>query len=250
MAVGAPKRRVALVTFGSQVAIVGDGSQGVPRIIAGDRLNDADFVRAEALKCANGGYMSKPIGDTHEALVKEVMGLEEGGPTALGPALLAAITMAGAGKAGSKVVVCTDGMANVGLGSLEELKTDEDHAIADRFYGESCGDLAKSNGVEVSVITIKGENCRLEYLSKIAESSGGDVTIVDPSNLTQEFANILETPVIATHVQAKILLHSIMEFRNEKLIHLSSNRSTMVREIGNVTEQTEITFEYTLKKAE
>ena len=179
-----------------------------------------------------------------------VMGLEEGGPTALGPALLAAITMAGAGKAGSKVVVCTDGMANVGLGSLEELKTDEDHAIADRFYGESCGDLAKSNGVEVSVITIKGENCRLEYLSKIAESSGGDVTIVDPSNLTQEFANILETPVIATHVQAKILLHSIMEFRNEKLIHLSSNRSTMVREIGNVTEQTEITFEYTLKKAE
>ena len=158
------------------MAIVGDGSQGVPRIIAGDRLSDADFVRAEALKCANGGYLSKPIGETHEGLVKEVMGLEEGGPTALGPALLAAITMAGAGKAGSKVVVCTDGLANVGLGSLEELKTDEDHAAADRFYGESCGDLAKSSGVEVSVITIKGENCKLEYLSKIAESSGGDVT--------------------------------------------------------------------------
>ncbi len=100
------------------------------------------------------------------------------------------------------------------------------------------------------MITIKGENCRLEYLSKIAESSGGDVTMVDPANLTQEFANILETPVIATHVQAKVLLHSIMEFRNEKKIHLSENKSMLVRDIGNVTEQTEITFEYTLKKPE
>lgn len=44
---------------------------------------------------------------------------------------------------------------------------------------------------------------------------------MDPANLTQEFANILETPVIATHVQAQISLHSIMEFRNEKQIHLS-----------------------------
>ncbi len=87
--------------------------------------------------------MQKSVGETHKQLIKEVMGLEEGGPTALGPALLAAITMASSGKAGSKVIVCTDGMANVGLGSLEELKTDEDHAIADRFYGESCGDMAK-----------------------------------------------------------------------------------------------------------
>ena len=58
MSVGAPKRRVGLVTFGSQVAIIGDGSQGVPRIIAGDRLSDPEFIRNEALKCsAPGGCM-------------------------------------------------------------------------------------------------------------------------------------------------------------------------------------------------
>lgn len=92
--------------------------------------------------------------------------------------------MAGQGRAGSKVVVCTDGLANVGLGSLEELKTDEDHQSAENFYGGDCGLLAKDKGVEVSVMTIKGENCKLEYLSKICEQSGGEVTIVDPSNLT------------------------------------------------------------------
>lgn len=45
MSIGAPKRLVGIVTFGSQVAIIGDGTQGLPRIIAGDRLSDADFIK-------------------------------------------------------------------------------------------------------------------------------------------------------------------------------------------------------------
>lgn len=44
--------------------------------------------------------------------------LEEGGATALGPALLMATTMAGQ-HPGSKVIICTDGKANVGLGRLD-----------------------------------------------------------------------------------------------------------------------------------
>ena len=40
--------------------------------------------------------------------------------------------------------------------------------------------FAKENGVEVSVISIKGENCKLEYLTNIATESGGEVLIVDP----------------------------------------------------------------------
>lgn len=44
--------------------------------------------------------------------------LEEGGTTALGPALLIATTMAGQ-HPGSKVIICTDGKANVGVGRLD-----------------------------------------------------------------------------------------------------------------------------------
>ena len=36
------------------------------------------------------------------------------GATALGPALLVAVSMASQ-KAGSKVIICTDGLANVGM---------------------------------------------------------------------------------------------------------------------------------------
>lgn len=52
--------------------------------------------------------------------------MEENGPTALGPALVSSVMLASKGKAGSKVILCTDGLANVGLGKLDELETDEE----------------------------------------------------------------------------------------------------------------------------
>ena len=53
------------------------------------------------------------------------MGLEETGPTALGPALLTSIAMAAEGYPGSIVVLCTDGLANIGLGAFDEVKNEE-----------------------------------------------------------------------------------------------------------------------------
>jgi hypothetical protein len=53
------------------------------------------------------------------------MSLEETGPTALGPALVTSIAMAAEGAPGSTVVLCTDGLSNVGLGAFDEIKTEE-----------------------------------------------------------------------------------------------------------------------------
>ena len=50
--------------------------------------------------------------------------LHADGGTALGPALVVAVSMARQ-VPGSKVVVCTDGMANEGLGSLEGIDASE-----------------------------------------------------------------------------------------------------------------------------
>lgn len=51
------------------------------------------------------------------------MSLEETGPTALGPALATAISLAATGAPGSAVVLCTDGLSNVGLGAFDEART-------------------------------------------------------------------------------------------------------------------------------
>ncbi len=67
--------------------------------------------------------------------------LEEGGGTALGPALYYSVLLA-ARKPGGQVLLCTDGMANLGLGRLDE---DELVDEANSFY-ENVVQLAKSKG--------------------------------------------------------------------------------------------------------
>lgn len=62
------------------------------------------------------------------------MSIEETGPTALGPAALTSIAMAAEGAPGSTVVLCTDGLANIGLGAFDEAKTPEEVAKVDEFY--------------------------------------------------------------------------------------------------------------------
>lgn len=54
------------------------------------------------------------------------MKMEENGRTALGPALLTSIALAATGAPGSTVIVCTDGLANVGLGAFDDIYTEEE----------------------------------------------------------------------------------------------------------------------------
>lgn len=99
----------------------------------------------------------------------------------------------------------------------------------------------------VNIISIEGEECNIDTLSKISEVTGGNVERVNPLELTQNFANILSLPVIATNVILKVKLHKGLEFRNENTASLSEDKSLLVKELGNVTQETEITFEYRLK---
>jgi hypothetical protein len=48
-------------------------------------------------------------------------------------------------------------------------------------------------------------------------------------------------------VSLKVKLHKGLEFRNEDPASLSEDKSLMAKELGNVTEETEVTFEYRLK---
>lgn len=66
-----------------------------------------------------GKLMTTPISKSAENLVQKFEKLEETGKTALGPALLAAVGMLHNAKPGSMLILCTDGLANYGLGALE-----------------------------------------------------------------------------------------------------------------------------------
>jgi len=81
-------------------------------------------------KTQAANLLSQPISATKAALQAKLDAIEETGPTALGPGILTAVAMAAQGSAGSTVVICTDGLANVGLGAWDECHTEADTTAA------------------------------------------------------------------------------------------------------------------------
>nr|KAG5704944.1 hypothetical protein BaRGS_022786 [Batillaria attramentaria] len=194
-----PHRRVGLVAFNCDVTVIGDGTQDVVTV-TGDKLKSVE----ELTKLGSELPAAKAIKETRQSLGEKVFALEEGGPTALGPALVVALSMA-SHQPGSKVIICTDGKANVGLGKLEDQENPGDDQDPSEFY-ESIADTANTKGVSVSVITIKGTDCKLVHLGKLAEKTGGQVVLC-----LQALGVVMQEPVVLQ------VLQKLMQFQKPLL---------------------------------
>ncbi len=143
--------------------------------------------------------------------------------------------------------MATDGKANIGVGSLETAqKTEEALARIEEFYSKTTA-FAKENGVTVSILSIKGTDCSLEYLAPVASNTGGFNNIVDPLEIGANLGSILQNPVLATQVRMEVFLHKMLKFRAASKVKGNSKYRTS-RDVGNATKETTITFEYSVKK--
>ena len=79
-------------------------------VIRGDKLNSADELLREAEREMNQEL--KPVLQTKTKLTERIYDLEEGGQTALGPAVVFALNIASK-RAGSRIVICTDGSKKI-----------------------------------------------------------------------------------------------------------------------------------------
>ncbi|XP_017565338.1 circularly permutated Ras protein 1 isoform X1 [Pygocentrus nattereri] len=225
-----PHRRVALVTFNDEVTIYGDGT-GIPLSLRDWALVDYDHVREQ------GEKYSTPhcIAETHQCLTQRIKELREHGATALGPAALVSVAMASQ-FTGSKVIICTDGHANIGLGQLEQ-ESAHSPAPSPYFYNQLASHAAEK-GVIVSVMTFEGEDCRLAEVGKLADHTGGRINIVNIGTVATEIQSALADSVLATNVVATLLAPDGVYFPYEEDNH------KLEREIGNVTDGVEITFQF------
>ena len=85
---------------------LGDGTRTEPLVIRGDKLSIYDELVREAERETKDEY--KPVSESHAKLTETVQNLEEGGQTALGPAVVFALAIASK-RPGSRLVICTDG---------------------------------------------------------------------------------------------------------------------------------------------
>jgi len=235
-----PNKKVAIVTFNNEVTIC--GSQMTDTVVTGDKLNNQE----ELMDIGRRINITRPIKDSKEDLISKLFSLEEIGPTGLGPALAISIGMC-ENHAGSKIVICTDGLANMGIGSMEGFETNliEDHGMIESFY-EGIGLYARANGINISVISIIGTECKIENLGHLAELTSGIVDRVDPLNIAKNFQSIMSLPVLATQVSATLIVHKGLYIRGEN--DTESEKNFEVHEYGNVTKDSIITFEYGVRK--
>jgi|688.fasta_scaffold444091_1 hypothetical protein len=109
-----PMKKVGFILFNNEVLVLGDGKAENVSLV-GDRLNNT----ADILNALKNFHLTSPIAESFEILFNRLNKTEAKGQTALGPALTAAIEVASKGSKGSTVILCTDGLANIGVGSLE-----------------------------------------------------------------------------------------------------------------------------------
>lgn len=241
-----PSRRAAIITFFDDVSIVGDGA-AAPVLVRGSAA--ADRIVQQVAECPLPG----PVSESCMRLRERVAGMRSLSSTALGPAVLAAVALASR-KRGSKVVLATDGEANMGLGALRSPGAAE-------FY-TSVADYAVKHGVAIDVLGIEG-HCNLETLGVMAERSGGEVQKLSPTALTHSLADILGKPIIATNVRATLLLHAAFKLVSAdevvEVVHggsasrpeaAAAASSKAERLVGNAKKDSVITFEYTSKSRE
>eukprot|EP01083_Nonionella_stella_P312000 1114355_1 len=82
-----------------------------------------------------------------------------------------------------------DGLANVGVGSMEDISELGTTSAAEWYEG--IDNLAQLAGVTVSVISISGdENFRLENIGRVADLTAGHVDKIDPLKVAKNFAGI------------------------------------------------------------
>jgi len=94
--------------------------------------------------------------------------------------------------------------------------------------------------VSISVITMEGEDCKLDDLGTVADITSGQVEIVDPAQIGLKVVSMLNKEVLAINVKATLLLGQSLQFRFEEKIISNKN----VRELGLVTKESDLTFSY------
>ena len=102
-----------------------------------------------------------------------------------------------------------------------------------QFYEQLAQD-AKTHGISISVVTIKGEGCRMDVLGMLSESTNGNVTRVNPTDIGKDFASILKDEVVGTNVVLVVKMHSALKFRNEDE-GVSLDGQTLTKDVGNAT---------------
>ena len=178
-----PDQAFVLVTFESnlQLFLRPDKMLQIP---------DGDVMHSEKLlenQVTDFTKKLKPIsiGEIGDKWIKIVQGLQSADMTALGPATFVCLALTKVLPTNAaKVILLTDGLANVGIGRIEN----EPQPKAKEFYA-NLGQQFQARGVIVQVLGVRdpdaGNNVALDIVGILTEITGGDMVFIESSEIAK-----------------------------------------------------------------
>ena len=233
-----PNIKVGLVTFESSVTVYGDCLK--------EKKIMNEIENEEQIKSFGDEYsylISNPISKTSNFILSKLYAIKTLGCTALGPGIITSLSLLRNVKKGSRIFICTDGLANEGIGSITE-----DKEKAKLFY-EKIGIEAEKKGISINLITFKDCHSDIEILMNMVEKSGGEITRVIPEKIVEQFSGLIESNIIGVDTNLEIILPNILKFRNENFEKLENFESKYKNLIGNIKENMIDYFEFKFKKS-
>eukprot|EP00049_Salpingoeca_infusionum_P015281 m.294764 g.294764 ORF g.294764 m.294764 type:complete len:689 (-) comp15850_c0_seq12:2623-4689(-) len=225
---------LAVVCFSDKVQVLtGTGSTVIP---------ETEMYDEERLLKLGKSITMKPATKTKATLQDQLKLMAASGQTALGPAMLLALGMCSNFQE-SQIILCTDGVANIGLGAMSPNATQEDHKHAATLY-RSLGIRASMQATRVHVVTIKGEECQLQHIGRVAERSGGEIVRAAPEELQDCFHKAISSVPIASNVSINFIAPSSLQMVFSGVyISLPPQHFTHTEVVGCVSESTEAMFQ-------
>ena len=235
-----PNIKVGIVSFGSEIEVKGDCLSNVMIVKEKDMSNEQ---KIKSLGEENTNLIKSKLKESSSKIIESIRKTEENGSTALGPAILMSLSLMKNAKIGSRIFLCTDGMSNLGVGDISE---NREKAI--EFY-KKIGNMAKEKGIVISLITFEDSESEIDVLKNMVELSGGEIIRVNPNEILDGFNDLLDNQVIASDVNIKVNLNKSMTFRDQEKKDLKNDESTIIKNMGNVTKETETYYELKFKHA-
>ena len=237
-----PNTKIGLITFDSFVNIYGDCSQKSFKITKDEDLNS--LINLENLSYSNSNLLSHEIKDSYQNILNQLNNIKTSGSTALGPGIYSAIHLIG-NQTGGTIFLCTDGIANNGIGSLVKNISEEEKK---NIY-KQIGKIACEFGITINLITFDDEESNIKILLEMVRLTGGEIIRVNVNNILNDFNLLLDNNSIGFNVEISLHVNKILTFKNEEEENLKCDKSTLVKKIGNVKKDSEYYFEYKFKKA-
>lgn len=238
-----PEKKVVVLPFENVVHHL-DSKTGRLTVLTESGVH-GDFERLLSIGKRLSIESVEPVGTSQQNLSQYVNSLSVKGSTALGPCLCVALGLATQVDQ-AEIYVCTDGLANVGLGSSQHNGNPKD-------FFQQAGMIAQKQGATISVIGIEGADVALENVSISAELSSGSVNIVKPLELRREMRVMAQKRVIAKDVTVTAFLQNPLCFTADLISEangetLLGKGRVLKREVKAVTDDTQLGFEFQLNE--